>query len=127
MTQRRLPKNRPTHPGEFVREDILREFSLTENDFAKAIGVSPETVHRIVDEAERITADMALRLGRFTKTRPEMWLNLQTAVDLWDACHSPHFEVIRMIEPYGQGAKNIEAMAENKMNHEMNEVHEVLQ
>ncbi|QTA90819.1 HigA family addiction module antitoxin [Desulfonema magnum] len=95
-----LPKNRPTHPGEFIREDILKKLSVTEKELAKAIGVSPETISRIINEEERISADMALRLGRFTKTTPEMWLNLQAAVDLWDACHSQHFEEIRKIEPY---------------------------
>ncbi|HHC25195.1 MAG TPA: addiction module antidote protein, HigA family [Desulfobacterales bacterium] len=95
-----LPKNRPTHPGEFIREDILKELSVTEKELAKAIGVLPKIVRGIVNEKERISVDMALRLGRFTKTTPEMWLNLQTAIDLWDACHSPHFEEIRMIEPY---------------------------
>ena len=95
-----LPKNRPTHPGEFIREDILKELSVTEKELAKAIGVSSESVSGIINKKERISVDMALRLGRFTKTTPEMWLNLQTAIDLWDACHSPHFEEIRMIEPY---------------------------
>jgi len=95
-----LPKNRPTLPGEFISEDILKELSITEKELAKAIGVSPETVQGIVDEGKRITADMAVRLSRFTKTTPEMWLNLQAAVDLWDVCHSPHFEKIRIIAPY---------------------------
>ncbi|RLC13956.1 MAG: addiction module antidote protein, HigA family [Deltaproteobacteria bacterium] len=95
-----LPKNRPTHPGEFIREDILKELSVTEKELAKVIGVSSESVSGIINKEERISVDMALRLGRFTKTTPEMWLNLQTAVDLWDVCHSPHFEEIRMIEPY---------------------------
>ena len=35
-----------------------------------------------------LTADMALRLSRFTQTTPEMWLNLQLAIELWDAYHT---------------------------------------
>jgi len=40
------------------------------------------------------------RLGRFTKTGPEMWLNLQNAVDPWDMYHSPVFHDIEQIHPY---------------------------
>ena len=95
-----LPKNRPTSPGEFVREDILKELSITEAHLAEAIGVSPETVYQLVNGEQRISIDIALRLGRFTKTTPQMWLNLQAAVDLWDAYHSPDFKEIRDIQPY---------------------------
>jgi plasmid maintenance system antidote protein VapI len=43
---------------------------------------------------------MALRLSRFTQTTPEMWLNLQLAVKLWDAYHSRYAEKIEQIQPY---------------------------
>jgi plasmid maintenance system antidote protein VapI len=43
---------------------------------------------------------MALRLSRFTQTTPEMWLNLQLAIELWDAYHSPYAEKIEQIQPY---------------------------
>ncbi len=95
-----LPKNRPTSPGEFVREDILKELSITEAHLAEAIGVSLEIVHQLINGEQRISIDMALRLGRFTQTTPQMWLNLQAAVDLWDACHSPYFKKISKIQPY---------------------------
>jgi len=59
-----LPKNRPTHPGEFIREDILKELSVTEKELAKVIGVSSESVSGIINKEERISVDMALRLVR---------------------------------------------------------------
>ena len=53
-----------------------------------------------INEKTRITADMALRLGRFTQTSPEMWLNLQLAVELWDAYHSHYTVKIEKNQPY---------------------------
>lgn len=78
-------ENRPTHPGEFIREDILLEFDLTQGELAEELGVSRRSINQLVNERRGITADMALRLAKFTNTSPQLWLNLQTAVDLWDA------------------------------------------
>ncbi len=97
-----IPENRPTHPGEFIREDILAEFGLTQAQLAEKLGVSRRTINQLVNEKRGITADMALRLAKFTNTSPQLWLNLQQAVDLWDAYHSPHptsFNNIKSIIP----------------------------
>jgi addiction module HigA family antidote len=83
-----LPKSRPTPPGDFIKEDILEEFGLTQRELAEKLGVSRLTINQLVNGKRTITADMALRLGKFTKTSPQMWLNLQNMVDLWDAYHS---------------------------------------
>ena len=83
-----IPENRPTHPGEFVREDILLEFGLTQQELADKLGVSRRSINQLVNEKRSVTADMALRLGKFTNTSPQLWLNLQTAVDLWDAAQA---------------------------------------
>lgn len=80
-----ISENRPTHPGEFIREDILLEFDLTQGELAEKLGVSRRSINQLVNEKRSITADMALRLGKFTNTSPQLWLNLQTAVDLWTA------------------------------------------
>jgi antitoxin HigA-1 len=76
---------KPTHPGIFIEEDILQEFGLTQEALALHLGVSRRTINQLVNGKRGITADMALRLGQFTNTSPEMWLNLQRAVDLWEA------------------------------------------
>ncbi len=83
-----ISENRPTHPAEFIREDILAEFQLTQGQLAERLGVSRRTINQLVNERRSITADMALRLGKLTNTSPQLWLNLQTAVDLWDAAHA---------------------------------------
>jgi len=95
-----LPEKRPYHPGVFVKEDILKEFSISEEELAAAMGISSEIIYKIINEEERITADLALRLGRFTNTTPELWLNLQLAIDLWDARHSLNYQSIKNIKPF---------------------------
>ena len=95
-----MPKKRPTHPGEFIKEEILKELSMTQEQLAKEIGVSRKTINQLVNEKRGISVDIALQIGRFTNTSPEMWLNLQAAVDIWDAYHSPNFKSIKNIRSY---------------------------
>jgi antitoxin HigA-1 len=95
---------RPTHPGEFIREDILAEFSLTQAELADRLGVSRRSINQLVNGKRGVTADMALRLARFTNTSPQLWLNLQTAVDLWDAWQmGDSLELIRPYAPWPTG------------------------
>jgi len=90
-----IPKNRPTHPGKFVKEDILKELNITQTQLAKALAVPRYTITQLVNEKCDLTADMALRLSKFTRTTPEMWLNLQLAITVWDAYHSSYAEKIK--------------------------------
>jgi antitoxin HigA-1 len=93
-----ISENRPTHPGEFIREDILEEFGFTQGELAERLGVSRRTISQLVNERRGISADMALRLGKLTNTTPQLWLNLQMAVDLWDAAHASPEKSISTIE-----------------------------
>jgi len=77
-------KSRPTHPGEMLREDFLPDYGLTASGLAKALGVSPRTVNKLLRERSGVSLMMALRLSRFFGNSPEFWLNAQRAVDLWD-------------------------------------------
>ncbi len=94
------PKYRPTHPGEFIKADILQELGMTQTQLAQVLGVSRHTISQLVNHKRGITLDMALRLGQFTQTSHELWLNLQLAVDLWDARHSSKAKQIRKIQPF---------------------------
>ena len=93
-----IPENKPTHPGEFIREDILEEFGLTQTELAKRLGVSRRTINQLVNERRGITADMALRLGQLTSTTPQLWLNLQMVFDLWEASRKPDAKQFNQIE-----------------------------
>jgi addiction module HigA family antidote len=78
-------KIRPTHPGEMLREDFLPDYGLTVSSFAKAIGVSRQTVNELLRERRAVSPAMALRLSRLFGNSAEFWLNAQRAVDLWEA------------------------------------------
>jgi antitoxin HigA-1 len=69
-------------PGEMLKEEFLTEYGLSQNQLAKAIGISPNRIAEIVNNRRRITADTALRLGLYFGNSPEFWLNLQTNYDL---------------------------------------------
>jgi addiction module HigA family antidote len=72
----------PVTPGEMLREEFLKEYGLSQNRLAQAIGISPNRIAEIVANRRRITADTALRLGLYFGNSPEFWLNLQTHYDL---------------------------------------------
>ena len=72
----------PVTPGEMLKEEFLTAYSLSQNQLAKAIGISPNRIAEIVNNRRRITADTALRLGLYFDNSPEFWLNLQSHYDL---------------------------------------------
>jgi addiction module HigA family antidote len=72
----------PLHPGEVLREEFLVPLKLTPYAVSKACGVPRTRIERIVREELGITADTALRLGRFFGIEPQFWLNLQNSYDL---------------------------------------------
>lgn len=72
----------PIHPGEVLMEDFINGFGITQNKLAVSIGVSPRRINEIVHGKRAITADTALRLGRYFGIDPQFWLNLQTHYEL---------------------------------------------
>lgn len=72
----------PVHPGEILGEEFLKPLEMTAYQLAKAIGVMPPRIYEIVHGERAVSADTALRLGRYFGTGPEFWLNLQSHYDL---------------------------------------------
>ncbi len=72
----------PIHPGEVLMEDFIEGFGITQNKLAVSIRVPPRRINEIVHGKRAITADTALRLGRFFGTSAQFWLTLQTRYDL---------------------------------------------
>jgi addiction module HigA family antidote len=72
----------PVTPGEMLREEFLAEYGLSQNQLAKAVGISPNRIAEIVNNRRRITADTAVRLALYFSNSPEFWMNLQTHYDL---------------------------------------------
>lgn len=55
----------PIHPGEILMEEFLEPVGISQHKLAVSIGVPPQRINEIVHGKHRITADTALRLGRF--------------------------------------------------------------
>jgi antitoxin HigA-1 len=75
-------KLRPVHPGEILSEDFMKPYRLSMNKLALDLRVPVTRIADIVAERRGISPDTALRLGRYFKTTPRFWLNLQTKYDL---------------------------------------------
>ena len=97
-------KVRPSHPGAILK-GMLEELAidereqfrlLTQTELAKRLGVSRHAVSDLIHERRNMTADMAMRLSRVFNTRPDIWMNLQKAVDLWDAAQANNREYSKL-------------------------------
>ena len=71
----------PVHPGEVLEEEFLKPLGITQYRLAKDINVPARRINEIVLRKRGITADTALRLGRYFGTTADFWLNLQTGFE----------------------------------------------
>lgn len=72
----------PIHPGEVLLEEFMKPLKLSQYALARAIGVPPRRINEIVHGKRAVTADTALRLGRYFRVHPQSWMNLQAHYDL---------------------------------------------
>ena len=91
-------KVRPVHPGEVI-SDVLEDLEMTQTRFSEILGVSRRSVNEIVLGQRPITVDMAIRIGKALGNGPQLWLNLQQKVDIWDAVqkHSEEYEKVSTV------------------------------
>ena len=73
---------KPMHPGEILLAEFLRPMGLSQYRLAKDIGVQPTRINQIVQGKAGISADTALRLGRYFQMSAEFWINAQGHYDL---------------------------------------------
>lgn len=64
---------------------MLPELGLSVSEAARQLGISRQTLHAIISARSAVTAEMALRLGRFCGNGPELWMRMQQSFDLWEA------------------------------------------
>ncbi len=88
----------PLHPGAYLLEELLGPLGLSQNELARRLGVSLRTVNDLARSRRSVTAEMALRLGRYFRMTPEFWLNMQEQYDLDKARETLAAEISR-IEP----------------------------
>ncbi len=93
-----MARRAPIHPGEILLDEFLNEFEVTSYALAKAIGVPTNRVTGIVNGDRSITADTALRFGRFFGNSPEFWMNLQMHYDLEVAERRVGPKILRDVE-----------------------------
>jgi addiction module HigA family antidote len=72
----------PVHPGEILLKDFLEPMAISQYRLAHATSVPARRINEIVHGRRAITADTALRLGRYFNMESEFWLNLQSRYDL---------------------------------------------
>jgi addiction module HigA family antidote len=89
----------PIHPGEMLREEFLVPLGLSANALAIAIGVPATRVGEIVNERRGITADTALRLGRYFHMSAEFWMGLQSDYDLELARYTSLTKIKQAVRP----------------------------
>lgn len=78
-------RRKPTHPGEVLREDVIKPLGLTVTEAAKRLGVTRKTLSALINCRASMSPEMAVRVGKATKTSSESWLTMQTKLDLWIA------------------------------------------
>ncbi len=90
------PAMPPVHPGEILKSDVLPALKLSVSEASRQLGVSRQTLHRIMAGTHSVTPEMAVRLGRFRGNGPDLWLAMQSAHDLWHARRRLRDEVARI-------------------------------
>lgn len=97
MSSRNFP---PIHPGEILLEEFLHPLGLSQYRLAKGISVPPRRINEIVHGKRAVTADTALRLGRFFDTTAQFWINLQSRYDLEVASEALGPRLAREVTPH---------------------------
>ena len=77
-----MKKLKNVHPGEILKLDFLDAMNISATALAKAIAVDQTRISQLIKGTRSVSADTALRLGRFFNVSPEFWLNIQTRFDL---------------------------------------------
>ena len=78
-----MPKRiKPIHPGEVLLEEFLKPMGISQYRLAKDIGLQPTRINQIAKGKAGVSAETALRLGRYFQMTPQFWMNLQSQYEL---------------------------------------------
>ena len=80
-----LTKRKPVHPGKLFKEEVLIPLGITVTRAALDLRISRKTLSEFLNGHSSLSPEMAVRIGKATRTSPESWLNMQVKLDLWEA------------------------------------------
>ena len=80
-----LTKRKPVHPGQLFKEEVLVPLGFTVTQAAIDLGISRKALSELLNGRSSLSPEMAIRIGKATRTSPESWLNMQIKLDLWEA------------------------------------------
>ena len=86
----------PAHPGEVLRDGVFSTANVTVTQAAEDLGVTRVALSRVLNGKAAVSAEMAVRLGKWLNTGPEVWINMQAQYDLWRAEHALRVQVKRI-------------------------------
>ncbi|MFW0860359.1 MAG: HigA family addiction module antitoxin [Dehalococcoidia bacterium] len=78
-----------------LREDVISNLGLTVTEAARRLGVTRKTLSALISCKASLSPEMAVRIGKATKTSPESWLYMQAKLDLWNAETHPHAALLK--------------------------------
>lgn len=101
MTKRNLHL---IHPGEILLEEFMKPMNISQYKLAKELHVGPIRISEIIHGKRSITADTAIRLGRYFKMEAKFWMNLQASYNLEKTMMESQDEIYRKVRPLKENA-----------------------
>jgi addiction module HigA family antidote len=95
----------PIHPGEYLREDLMKPLRLSAKALAAVLHVPASRISAIARERRDIDAEMALRLSRYFRSSARFWMNWQTQYDLTMAADHHLPRIRREVRPAPRNPK----------------------
>jgi len=77
-----MPMKNPVHPGRIIKHDCIEALGLSVTQAAKVLGVTRQTLSRVINEQTAVSPEMAIRISKAFGSTPEHWLRLQLAHDM---------------------------------------------
>jgi len=99
ISARRNPNRRPTHPGQLLESTVLPALGRSKIEIAKLLGLSRQSLYDILSAKRPVTPNTAVRLGKLCGNGPRLWLNMQSAYDLWEAENEVDVTQIPTLQP----------------------------